>query len=78
MRPKVYGIIPARMAASRFPGKPLYPILGIPMIEHVYVRAKTFGKWDYLVVATCDQEIASFCRKKNYRIEKLFILSEKL
>ena len=29
---KKIGVIPARMAASRFPGKPLYPILGMPMI----------------------------------------------
>ena len=35
-----YGIIPARMAASRFPGKPLHPIAGKPMLEHVYERAK--------------------------------------
>ena len=32
---KIIGIIPARMAASRFPGKPLHPILGRPMIERV-------------------------------------------
>ena len=37
---KVIGIIPARMKASRFPGKPLVKINGIPMIEHVFERAK--------------------------------------
>lgn len=45
------------MAASRFPGKPLHPILGRPMIDHVYFRAKMYSKWDKLVVATCDKEI---------------------
>ena len=36
----IVGIIPARMASSRFPGKPLEHILGIPMIGHVYHRSK--------------------------------------
>ena len=36
---KIIGIIPARMESSRFPGKPLARILGIPMIGHVYKRA---------------------------------------
>lgn len=54
---KVVGVIPARMAASRFPGKPLYPILGRTMLEHVYVRAAMYDGWDELVVATCDAEI---------------------
>ena len=37
--PRIVGVIPARMGSSRFPGKPLAPILGLPMIEHVYRRA---------------------------------------
>jgi 3-deoxy-manno-octulosonate cytidylyltransferase (CMP-KDO synthetase) len=57
---KVIGVIPARMAASRFPGKPLYPILGRPMLEHVYQRARQYAGWDQLVLATCDDEIAQF------------------
>jgi 3-deoxy-manno-octulosonate cytidylyltransferase (CMP-KDO synthetase) len=59
---KTIGIIPARMAASRFPGKPLYPIHGRPMLEHVYQRARSFPGWDQLILATCDQEIAAFAR----------------
>ena len=35
---KTIGIVPARMAASRFPGKPLHPIAGRPMLEHCYLR----------------------------------------
>ena len=33
-------VIPARMASSRFPGKPMKKILGTPMIGHVYNRSK--------------------------------------
>lgn len=59
------GVIPARMASTRFPGKPLYPIHGKPMIEHVYRRARMFGGWDKLVLATCDEEIAQLARQKS-------------
>lgn len=62
---KIIGIIPARMNASRFPGKPLFNILGIPMIEHVYKRAKLFPDWDILSLATCDNEIMEFAKNKN-------------
>ena len=50
-------VIPARMASSRFPGKPLKKILGISMIEHVYRRVLLCKKLDDVVVATCDKEI---------------------
>jgi 3-deoxy-manno-octulosonate cytidylyltransferase (CMP-KDO synthetase) len=62
---KTIGIIPARMAASRFPGKPLYPIHGRPMVEHVYMRARMYGSWSRLVLATCDDEIARFSQTKG-------------
>ena len=56
-RPTVAAILPARMASSRFPGKPLAPILGRPMIEHVYRRTALTESVDRVYVATCDQEI---------------------
>jgi 3-deoxy-manno-octulosonate cytidylyltransferase (CMP-KDO synthetase) len=62
---KVAGIIPVRMAASRFPGKPMHPILGRPMLEHVYLRAKMYTGWTDLVLATCDQEIEQFAQSKS-------------
>lgn len=62
---KTIGIIPARMAASRFPGKPMYPILGRPMVEHVFLRAKMYAGWDRLALATCDQEIERFAKSKG-------------
>lgn len=63
---KVIGVVPARMASSRFPGKPLHRICGMPMVEHVYRRAALFGKWDGLYLATCDDEIAAVGREKGW------------
>ncbi len=54
---KVIAVIPARMGASRFPGKPLAQILDLPMIEHVRRRVILSDVVDDVVVATCDQEI---------------------
>jgi 3-deoxy-manno-octulosonate cytidylyltransferase (CMP-KDO synthetase) len=65
---KIIGLIPARMAASRFPGKPLHPILGRPMVEHVYERAKLFPRWDALAICTCDEEIRRFAESKGYPV----------
>jgi 3-deoxy-manno-octulosonate cytidylyltransferase (CMP-KDO synthetase) len=65
---KIYGFVPARMAASRFPGKPLHPILGRPMIEHCFERAKLYDRWEFLALATCDQEILKFGEEKNYTV----------
>jgi len=62
---KVIGVIPARMGSGRFPGKPLFKIAGMPMMEHVWHRAKMYGKWDELIVATCDSEIKDFADSKN-------------
>ena len=49
--------IPARMGSSRFPGKPLAKICGMPMIEHVYKRCRFANNIDEIFVATCDNEI---------------------
>jgi 3-deoxy-manno-octulosonate cytidylyltransferase (CMP-KDO synthetase) len=65
---KIIGVVPARMAASRFPGKPLSKIHGKAMIEHVFLRANLFKSWDRLVVATCDSEIKDFCDTKNFPV----------
>lgn len=54
---KVIVGIPARMGASRFPGKPLKKILGMPMVEHVYKRCRLAKNIDDLFVAACDDEI---------------------
>lgn len=54
---RVVGVIPARMASSRYPGKPLAPLLGLPMVEHVYRRSMLCDRLDDVWVATCDEEI---------------------
>ena len=53
----VIAVIPARMASSRFPGKPLVDILGLPMVEHVRRRVLLCPALDHVIVATCDQVI---------------------
>lgn len=65
---KIIGLIPARMKASRFPGKPLFPIHGMPMVEHVWHRAKMFPKWDVLAICTCDEEIRAFGASKGFAV----------
>lgn len=57
LKMKVVAIIPARMAATRFPNKPLALILGLPMIEHVRRRVSMCADLDEVIVATCDKEI---------------------
>jgi 3-deoxy-manno-octulosonate cytidylyltransferase (CMP-KDO synthetase) len=54
---KTIGIIPARYASTRFPGKPLVEIAGRPMIEHVYRRAEQAGCLSEVWVATDDVRI---------------------
>lgn len=54
---KILGIIPARFASTRFPGKPLADILGKPMIQHVYERAMKAQKLYDVLVATDDTRI---------------------
>ena len=57
---RIIGIIPARMGSSRFPGKPMKEILGMPMIGHVYNRSRLCSVLDELWVATCDKEIHKY------------------
>ena len=57
---KIVGIIPARMGSSRFPGKPMAKINGIPMVGHVYYRSKMSKTLDEVYVATCDKEIEDY------------------
>jgi 3-deoxy-manno-octulosonate cytidylyltransferase (CMP-KDO synthetase) len=56
----IVAIIPARMASSRFPGKPMALIHGIPMIGHVYFRTRLCKLLAETYVATCDQEIYDY------------------
>lgn len=61
----IAGIIPARMASSRFPGKPMARICGIPMVGHVYLRSKLAKSLKDVYIATCDEEIKEYCEKNG-------------
>ncbi|MBN1465343.1 NTP transferase domain-containing protein, partial [candidate division KSB1 bacterium] len=54
---KVVAVIPARWASSRFPGKPLTPIAGKPMIQWVYERTRQARTVSDVFVATDDDRI---------------------
>jgi len=58
----VIGIIPARYQSSRFEGKVLTDILGKPMIQHVWERAKQAKMLDELIVACDDERVASVAK----------------
>ena len=57
---KAIAIIPARMGSSRYPGKPMAKIHGIPMIGHCYHRTKLCNDLMDTYVATCDDEIHDY------------------
>ncbi len=57
---KILGVVPARMAASRFPDKPMKMIQGMPMVEHCYLRSAMCPLLDDIVVATCDTSILEY------------------
>ena len=54
------GIIPARMGSTRFPGKPMALIHGMPMIGHCYFRVRMCSDLNDAYVATCDSEIYDY------------------
>ena len=55
--PPCYAIIPARYESSRFPGKPLADILGVPMCVRVHRRAAMCARFTKVVIATDDARI---------------------
>jgi 3-deoxy-manno-octulosonate cytidylyltransferase (CMP-KDO synthetase) len=54
---KFFGIIPARWGSTRFPGKPLHPIAGKPLIQHAWERAMESDLLNEVIIATDDQKI---------------------
>src|SRR5206468_5654635 len=60
---KVFGLIPARYASSRFPGKPLHPIAGKSLIQHVVERCKLARSLSEVIVATDEERIREVVRK---------------
>lgn len=59
---KVIGVIPARLGASRFPGKPMALLHGMPMVGHCYHRTTLASGISTAYVATCDGEIAEYVK----------------
>lgn len=59
----IIAVIPSRMGSSRFPGKPMKEICGMPMIGHVWHRAKMSKILTEVYVATCDVEIKDYIEK---------------
>jgi len=57
---KIIAIIPARMGSSRFPGKPLKKIHGMPILGHCYHRTRLAPGIQQIYVATCDKEIIDY------------------
>lgn len=55
---KAAAVIPSRYGAERFPGKPLHPIAGVPMVVRVLERALRARRVDLVIVATDDERIA--------------------
>lgn len=68
---RIIGIIPARYASTRFPGKPLVPIAGKPLIQRVVEQCRKATALADVIVATDDQRIfeaaATFCRVQMTR-----------
>ena len=59
---KVLAIIPARLESSRFPGKPLADIHGMPMIGHCYMRIRMCSDLVDTYVATCNEQIYDYIK----------------
>ena len=53
----IIGLIPARWGSSRFPGKPLHPIAGKPLVQHVWERVSQCSRLDDMAIATDDERI---------------------
>jgi 3-deoxy-manno-octulosonate cytidylyltransferase (CMP-KDO synthetase) len=66
---QVLGIVPARLASTRLPNKPLYPLLGRPLIEWVWRRVEAMAVLDHVVVATDSDEVAEICRALGAPVE---------
>jgi 3-deoxy-manno-octulosonate cytidylyltransferase (CMP-KDO synthetase) len=62
VRPRIVGVIPARYASSRFPGKALAELCGRPLVQHVVERAGRAQMLDEVLVATDDRRIEAAVR----------------
>lgn len=65
MTKSILGVIPARYRSTRFEGKPLVEIDGIPMIKRTFLQAQKSPLLQDLVVATEDRRIADYCDSES-------------
>jgi 3-deoxy-manno-octulosonate cytidylyltransferase (CMP-KDO synthetase) len=65
---KILGVIPARLASSRFPGKVLASIASKPMLQHVYERASQARYLTSTIIATDDQQVFDAARSFGARV----------
>lgn len=63
MNKRILGVIPARFGSTRFPGKPLHPILGKPLLQWVIEGVRTSKTLTKLIVATDDQRILELAKR---------------
>lgn len=63
MNKTILGIIPARFASTRFPGKPLHLIAGKPLVQHVVEKCRKSTRLTDVIVATDDHRIADVTSK---------------
>ena len=70
MKTHVTGVIPARYHSTRFPGKPLFPILQKPLLSWVIEGVKKSKKINEIIVATDHEEIYQLAFK-NYQLQKI-------
>jgi 3-deoxy-manno-octulosonate cytidylyltransferase (CMP-KDO synthetase) len=68
VRTRILGVIPARFASSRFPGKALALVANKPMLQHVWERASQARYLTDVLVATDDERIAAAARKFGARV----------
>jgi 3-deoxy-manno-octulosonate cytidylyltransferase (CMP-KDO synthetase) len=64
---KIIAIIPARMGSSRFPGKPLADIHGVPMVGHVALRTAMCKRLAATYIATCDEAIMAYAAGRKLK-----------
>lgn len=69
MPTRILGVIPARFASSRFPGKSLAPLAGKPVLQHVYERASQARYLTNLIIATDDDRIAKAARMFGAQVQ---------
>lgn len=64
----ILGVIPARLNATRLPGKVLRPICGQAMLHHVFARARRSELLSDLVVATDSKEVYDYCARNQIKV----------